>query len=168
MHVQTLVTQAPIKRVNEGIFHGFARPNQVERHTPPIGPILQGSRLEFRPMIDGDGPRAPALAQDTIKHLVYRPLVMRNLASRIGLCRLQLSTTVKIRTGRPSARGSWTTSMRQRSIGPVGIGAGPRGKARGFRRRTRRRSCYPSKRDKRSTRLRFTNQPSRRSNTQIR
>ena len=78
MPVQTLVTQAPIKRVNEGTFHGFARPNKVERYTPPIGPILQGARLEFASMIDGDGPRA----QDTIKHLTHR--LSRHAKSRLS------------------------------------------------------------------------------------
>ena len=58
--------------------------------------------------------------------------------------------------------------MLQRSVGPAGIGAGPRCRAMCFRRRTRIRSCSPSSRYSRRTRFLFTGQPSRRSSTQIR
>ena len=44
------------------------------------------------------------------------------------------------------ASGSCTKSIRQRSVGPTGVGAGPRCKAIWLRLRTRIRSCTPSKR----------------------
>ena len=72
MHVQALITEPPVKRFNEGIFHWFARSYEVELHALTIGPIFQGAGLKFGAMVDGDGPRAPALAQDTIKHLTDR------------------------------------------------------------------------------------------------
>jgi len=71
VHVQTLVPQASVKRFNEGIFHGFTRSNEVELHAPTIGPIFERSRLEFSSMIDGDGPRPLAFAQDAIKYLTH-------------------------------------------------------------------------------------------------
>lgn len=43
VHVHTLVTQAPITLFNKDIFHRFARSNEVELHTPPIGPIFHGA-----------------------------------------------------------------------------------------------------------------------------
>ena len=52
--------------------------------------------------------------------------------------------------------------------GPVGTGAGPRCRAMCLRRRTRIRTCSPSRRYRRRTRLWFTTQPSRRRSTQIR
>ena len=124
MHVQTLVPQATVKRFNEGIFHGFTRPNEVELDAPPIGPIFQRSRLEFRPMIDRDRAGRCMCAQPTIEHPTDCLSVIRNPASSMGLWRLQLSTTVKTRNGRPSARVSCTKSMLQRSVGPSGSGPG--------------------------------------------
>ena len=55
--------------------------------------------------------------------------------------------------------------MLQRSWGPPGTGAGPRCSAMCLRRRTRIRTCNPSRRYRRRTRFRFTGQPSRRSST---
>jgi len=42
MHVQALVSEPPVKRLDKGIFHGFPRSNEVELDTSPIGPIFQG------------------------------------------------------------------------------------------------------------------------------
>ena len=41
VHVQTLVVQSAVKGFNKGIIHGFARSNEVELDTPPIGPIFE-------------------------------------------------------------------------------------------------------------------------------
>ena len=41
--VQTFISQAAVKRFNEGVFHGFAWPNEVEFHPAPIGPIFKRS-----------------------------------------------------------------------------------------------------------------------------
>ena len=40
VHVQTLVSQSPVKRFNEGVFHRFPWSNEVELHTPSIGPVF--------------------------------------------------------------------------------------------------------------------------------
>ena len=72
MHVQTLVTQPPIERLNKRIFHGFAGSNEVELDAPPIRPILESTGLEFRPMIDRDGARPLALSQDVIKYVTHQ------------------------------------------------------------------------------------------------
>jgi hypothetical protein len=37
MHVQTLVAQAPIERLDERVFNGLAGPNEVELHAAAIG-----------------------------------------------------------------------------------------------------------------------------------
>ena len=41
VYVQTLIAQSAVKGLNKGILHGFARSNEVELHTPPIGPIFE-------------------------------------------------------------------------------------------------------------------------------
>jgi hypothetical protein len=56
-----------------------------------------------------------------------RPTVSPNIrtpASSTGLCRLQVSTTVRTRNGRPAARVSCAKSMFQRSLRPEGTGTG--------------------------------------------
>ena len=72
MYVQAFISQAAIERFNEGIFNRFARPDKVKLNASPIGPILQGARLKFRPMIDRDGARPLAFTQSPIKHLTDR------------------------------------------------------------------------------------------------
>lgn len=72
MHVQALITESPVKRFNEGIFHRFARSNEVELDASPIRPILQGARLEFCPMIHRDRAGHRRCVQYTIKHLPDR------------------------------------------------------------------------------------------------
>ena len=122
--------------------------NKVELHTPAIRPIFQRPGLEFRPVIHRDRARACVSSQHAIETWPTVSPDIRNPASSTGLERLQLSTTVKIRNGRPSARVSCTKSMLQRSVGPGGTGAGPRCRAMCLRRRTRMRSCNPSRRYK--------------------
>ena len=91
-------------------------------------------------MIDGDGPKAPALAQDTIKHMTHR--LSRHAKSRLSR-RTPATPAIDDREDpnwSPVGQGIMDDIHAPRAIGPVGIGAGLRGKARGFRRRTRRRS----------------------------
>jgi hypothetical protein len=38
MDVQALVSEPSVKRFDEGIFHGFARPNEIQLHPTLIGP----------------------------------------------------------------------------------------------------------------------------------
>ena len=108
------------------------------------------------------------LAVGAARLATERRVFFRTPASSTGLWRLPLSMAVNTRDGRLSARGSCTKSMLQRSVGPVGIRAGPRCNAMGLRRRTRIRSGKPSSRSSRRTRFRFTRQPSRRRSTQMR
>ena len=70
VHVQAFGPQSPVKRLNEGIFHGFARP-KVELDAAAIGLIFQGAGLEFRPMIDRDGTRARTCPAHTIEQLTH-------------------------------------------------------------------------------------------------
>jgi len=72
VHVQTFVSQAPVKRFNEGVFHGFARSNEVELDTAVIGPIFKRPRLEFRAMIHRDRPWAWCPVQGSIEGLADR------------------------------------------------------------------------------------------------
>jgi hypothetical protein len=146
VHVQTLVSQSAVTRFTEGVFHGFAGPNNVELHATTTGPIFERPRLEFGAMIHCDGFRGRDANQCPISGLPDGCAGHSTPPSSTGLWRLQLSTTVKIRNGRPSARLSCTKSMLQRSVGPTGTGAGPRCNAICFRRRTRMRSCNPSSR----------------------
>jgi len=55
VHVQTLVSQSAVTRFTEGVFHGFAGPNKVERHGTTRGPLFERPRLEFSAMIHCDG-----------------------------------------------------------------------------------------------------------------
>jgi hypothetical protein len=68
------------------------------------------------------GPRVPFRAQSRTWPTLSPDI--RNPASSTGLWRLQLSTTVKIRNGRPSARVSCTKSILHRSVGPAGVERG--------------------------------------------
>lgn len=67
--VQALVSQPPIKGFNKGVFDRFARANEVQFDSMPVGPIFQRSRLEFRAMIHRDGARSGAIPYDAIKRL---------------------------------------------------------------------------------------------------
>jgi hypothetical protein len=71
VHVQALVPQTSIKRFKKGVFHGFARSNEVQLNIAPIGPIFECSRLKFGAMIDGDGARTLAFTQNAIEHLTH-------------------------------------------------------------------------------------------------
>jgi hypothetical protein len=41
VHVQTLVSQSAVKRLNTGVLHQFALPNEVELYASAIGPIFE-------------------------------------------------------------------------------------------------------------------------------
>ena len=58
MDIRTLIAETLVKRFNEGIVQGASRSNEVELHAPPLGPVFQGTRSEFHPMIHRDGARA--------------------------------------------------------------------------------------------------------------
>lgn len=54
MDVQALVSQAPAKGFNEGVFDRLAWVNEIELYPTPIGPIFQHWGLEFDAMIHGN------------------------------------------------------------------------------------------------------------------
>lgn len=147
VHVQALVPQAPVKRFNENIFHGFARSNEVEPHAPPIGPIFQCPRLEFRSMIHRDRAWPRPSAQKSIEDVAHHLHPTSKITPQVTDCgdsRYRRPSGSEIVVHRPWL--SWTKSMLQRSVGPAGVGAGPRCNAIYLRRRTRMRSCKPSSR----------------------
>lgn len=94
VHVHTLVSQAPVKRFNEVILHRLAWSNEVELDDSAIRPILPGTRLKIRPMIE-QGTAGILNTRSSTRPTVSA--IIRNPISKIGLCRHQLSATVKIR-----------------------------------------------------------------------
>ena len=52
--VETLVSEPSVKRLDEGIFHGSPRPNEIELHATAIRPIFERTRQEFSAVIDGN------------------------------------------------------------------------------------------------------------------
>ena len=41
MDVQALVSEPSVKRFDEGIFHGFARTNEIQLHPSLMGPVFE-------------------------------------------------------------------------------------------------------------------------------
>ena len=58
MYIQTSVSTAANKQLDEGIFHRFPRSNEDKLHARLIGPSFERPRLEFCPMIHRAGPWA--------------------------------------------------------------------------------------------------------------
>src|SRR5687767_8548980 len=73
MDVQALVAEPAIKRFDEGIFHGFARTNEIELDAAREGPILERPRHEFRSMIDGDRAWRGTVHQQTVQRRADGP-----------------------------------------------------------------------------------------------
>src|SRR5687767_7170720 len=65
--VQTLVTEPPVERLDEGVFHGLSGANEVELHAALIRPVLECPRHEFRSVIDGDRSRSRAAGENPIE-----------------------------------------------------------------------------------------------------
>ena len=68
VHVQTLIAETPVKRLNECVFDGFPRSNEIELYASPISPIFQCTRLKFGAMINCDRARPRPIVQDRIEH----------------------------------------------------------------------------------------------------
>ncbi len=79
--VQTLIAQPPVKRLDEGVFHGFPGPNEIQLHAALIGPVFERARHELGAVIDGDRPRrgAPRRARDRGRGRPSRPTSWRPL-----------------------------------------------------------------------------------------
>jgi len=41
MDVEALVAEAPVERLDVGVFHRFSRPNEIELYAAGVGPIFQ-------------------------------------------------------------------------------------------------------------------------------
>src|SRR5262249_42749354 len=67
MHVQALVAQASVERLDESVLYGFAGPDEVELDAALIRPVLERSGGELRAVIDGDRARDRAAAEDSIE-----------------------------------------------------------------------------------------------------
>ena len=57
---------------NEGVFHGFSRPNEIELHATPIRPVLERPRHELGAMVDRDRTRRRPAGQGAIERLADR------------------------------------------------------------------------------------------------
>ena len=60
VHVQALVAQPAVETLDECVFHGLARPDEIQRDAALIGPFVQRLGHEFGAVIDGDGLRQRA------------------------------------------------------------------------------------------------------------
>ena len=60
-HVQALIAQPPIERLDVPVFRGFSGMDEVELNAPPIRPILEHFRRELRAVIVRDRHRCASL-----------------------------------------------------------------------------------------------------------
>src|SRR5262252_7481256 len=60
VHIQALVPEPPIERLDERVFNGLPGANEVELHAAAIRPVFERPRLELGAVIHGDGARPPA------------------------------------------------------------------------------------------------------------
>ncbi len=103
IHVQALATQPSIKRLTEGMFHGFSRSNEVEVRPSSRGPLFQRARVEFCPVIHRNRARLSqrslkALTQPIQQRIVKRlraltahprPQDIKKLAGEVDLYRIR-------------------------------------------------------------------------------
>ena len=67
--VQAFITESAVKGLDEPVFRGLARSNEIELHAALPGPLIEHARREFSSVIDGNG-----LGQGTpLRHLVGTP-----------------------------------------------------------------------------------------------
>ena len=83
--VQALIAQSAVEGLDEGIFHRFSGPNEIELHRALIRPVFERSRHELRAVIDGD--RAGRLAVGSTRSKATPTVAPERLeaTSRIGL-----------------------------------------------------------------------------------
>jgi hypothetical protein len=67
MHGQTLIPQPAVERFNEGIFDGFAWPDEVQLDPASIRSVFKRPRLKLRAVIDGDRARPWRSPEDAIQ-----------------------------------------------------------------------------------------------------
>jgi hypothetical protein len=68
VHVQALIAEPSVERLDEGVFHWFAWSNEIALHAALIGPVLERPRPEFGAVIDviERGPGSPVSSYVTL------------------------------------------------------------------------------------------------------
>ena len=61
MSVQTLVAELAVEALDEAVLDRLARTDEVELDASAVGPSVERSTGEFRPIVDDQGPRQPAV-----------------------------------------------------------------------------------------------------------
>ena len=52
--VQALIAQPPVERLDQRVFNGLARADEIELHALPPGPLVEQLRGELGAVVDGD------------------------------------------------------------------------------------------------------------------
>jgi hypothetical protein len=52
--VQTFIAQLAVEGLDEAVFYGLPRSDEVEQYTPLVRPLIEHARSEFRAVIDRD------------------------------------------------------------------------------------------------------------------
>lgn len=80
MHVQALIPQTAVERLDEDIIRGFPRPREVQRDALFVRPLIQRHRNEFTAVVDLNPLRRPAQGL----HMPHRRDYVRGLGD--GRC----------------------------------------------------------------------------------
>ena len=72
VHVQTLVPEPPIERLDKRVFDGLAGADEVELHAAAIRPVFERPRLELGAVIHGDRARPGRALEDPIQRFAHR------------------------------------------------------------------------------------------------
>ena len=67
--VQTLLSEASVEALNEGIFYRLPRTNEIELDLMPVRPLIEHLRDELRSVVHGDPPRTSSKATETTQYL---------------------------------------------------------------------------------------------------
>jgi hypothetical protein len=73
MLVQTLVAELAVEALHVGVLHRLARPDEVQLHTAPIGPLIQCLTGELWPVVDHDHLRQAALLTEGLELAHHAP-----------------------------------------------------------------------------------------------
>src|SRR5262245_54806237 len=104
MAIQTFVAKLAVEAFDEGILHGFTRPNEIQAHIVGIRPCVHGAADEVRW-------RSTSLSTAA----TFTPVSDRSATSASD-SRVYTSSTVNVRNQRPSTSRALTKSMLQRSF----------------------------------------------------
>jgi hypothetical protein len=116
---QAFCPEVAVERLDEGIVRRLPRPAEFESDAMAIRPGVQRAGDELGPVIHRDRLRQACESASRSRISTTRPSAKDRAASMAGLTLLTLSTNVKARNRRPSARLSETKSLLHRSLGEV-------------------------------------------------